>query len=1046
MSDVQLYLFEFSRNKDEAARIAAQTAERLESRKLKLLELIESLGEFLNSDDGPTRSKAMAYLADVLSATPPKVFTRQHRNLLCDFILSRIADDNEGIGSSAKALMALEERGAWEKERAATILSSLVDNTHPLRQFKLQSERYSVLRLIDMLMAKYREAVQSVHEAQPDFLSRFISYFDGEKDPRNLMVVFSILKVPMTEWNIGADAQDLFDAVFNYFPITFRPPPEDPYGITAQHLKDRLRECIASTADFAPYSFPALLDKLDSTSINTKRDVLQTLTACIHEYGPRTVSLYAVTLWDALKFEILSAQEEDLAEEALKGLAEIARQLSQNTAGSLNAYIKPITKECNEHLEDAPTKQSASSGRILHAISKVSPEVEDLVLSAVLPNIFTLYQTGDTMAKRRGLIEVLVELLRADIAVHGEWRLVDSEVVHPGPRTPDSGLLRFRDQALEIMSNGLATAPIKEVSFRLAALNGLLQLTKARLVLNDDDIAKVISVFDDIVISEESYGKDEVKAAAVAGLVEIAHQKPQLVIDKAFPAFMAELPDKDIEGSDSYVLVLEAFAKLATEEQTFPTVVLRLKNKCNAAIQQGASEKYIIALLSAKLFAFSQGAAKLEGTADSCPYYDDIILSLLSEVSSPEASPFNNEIALDIIGRLLNTILRQQNSAFQKDKVAPETYTLHSGESLESVPPFSTATFQERRKRIVLSTHILAALRRDATPIPDTMELLTALMNFAALEDLSPRVRLATNSQISLVVNKFIPSSELKDAMTSIFFEPQQLLSTEKLDETTIRVIFAIIKGLVLRNAPILNTVLPSLLDLLKDPKHGLTVARGFASILAPDDILTKENHCTISGLHKQKTFNLLVPAIASSFRSADPATKTNYLIGLSGILRWVPYAVIEPELPQLTPLLLQCLDLQQSQAPPGQQEQFDNVKRATVDTLIAVLSHEPKTLEEHAASLITRLLNTATADSAKSKAVPVTSSATNSPALRAVALKCLGLIPERLRGEVLLPFKRQVVKKLTAALDDSKRAVRLEAVKCRGAWLGMDEVDEDDE
>lgn len=62
--------------------------------------------------------------------------------------------------------------------------------------------------------------------------------------------------------------------MFNYFPITFKPPPNDPYGITTQDLKDRLRDCISSTPDFAPYSFPALLDKLDSTSMNTKVNYL----------------------------------------------------------------------------------------------------------------------------------------------------------------------------------------------------------------------------------------------------------------------------------------------------------------------------------------------------------------------------------------------------------------------------------------------------------------------------------------------------------------------------------------------------------------------------------------------------------------------------------------------------------------------------------------------------------------------------------------------------------------------------------------------------
>ncbi|KAK8254760.1 MMS19 nucleotide excision repair protein-like protein [Phyllosticta capitalensis] len=1040
MSDIQLYLFEHGKNKDEAQRIAAQSAERLESKKLKLLELIESLGEYLNSDDGATRAKAMAYLADVLSVTSPRVFTRQHRGLLCDFILSRVADDREVLSGCARALVALEERGAWENERVATVLKTLVDSTHPLRQFKPQSERYSVIKLIDLLMAKYREAVHSLHQSSPDFLSRFITYFDGEKDPRNLMVVFSILKVPMTEWTLGADAQDLFDAVFNYFPITFRPPPDDPYGITAQHLKDRLRECISSSAEFAPYSFPALLDKLDSTSINTKRDVLQTLTACIRDYGPKTVSLYAVTLWDALKFEVLSSQEDDLADEALQAIAEIARQLSENTAGSLNAYIKPITKECNEHLEDAPTKQSASAGRILHAIARVSPQVEDVVLGAVLPTLFTLYQAADNMAKRRGLIEVLVQLIRADIDVYGQWRLVDSEVIHPGPRTSENALLKFRDQALEVMSNGLATASVKEVSFRLAALDGLLQLSTARLVLDDDDITKVVTLFHGVVISEESYGKDDVKSAAITGLVGIAHQKPQLVIDKAFPAFMAELPDKDTEGSDAYVPVLEAFARLAGEEHIFSTVVLRLKNKINSAVQQGSSDKYVVALLSALLYAFSQGAAKLEGTDDHCPYFDDIIVPLLVHVQSPSPSPFDNEVALDVIGRLLNKILREQTSEFQKSKVAPEVYTLRTGQSLAQVPPFKLEASAEQRRKLIVSTHTLAAVRKDVPAPAEPKDLLSALMSMAALEDISLRVRLAIGSQISLVVNKFIPTPALKTTIGEILYDPVNLISSEKLSNANIRILFSIIKGLTLRNAPMLSTVMPSLLSLLVSPTHGLTVARGFSSLLAPDEIFSKANHCVVSGLHKQKAFNLLVPAIANSFKSADPSTKTNYLVALSGIVRWVPYEIIESELSNLSPLLLQSLDLPDA---------VEDVKHATVDALTAVLIHNPRALEEHASSLISRLLNTATA-TIKNGSTSLKGSGSKTPAnpaaVRAVALKCLGLVPEKLRGEIVLPFRRQVVKKLTAALDDGKRAVRLEAVRCRANWLGLDEFGDEDE
>lgn len=271
MSDIQLYLFEVDKNKIEARRIATQSASRLEAKGLKLIDLITTLEPYINNkDDGNIRAKSVAYLADVLSSLPPKVLSGQERRLLCDFIIGRIEGDLEGVAASARALIALENLGKWDAETAQKVMRTFIDNTHPLRQFSLQTDRYAIVQLVDLLLAKYRDTLQRLQGSDHEFMPSFISYFEGEKDPRNLMIIFSLFQVPMTEWDIHANAQDLFDSVFNYFPITFKPPPDDPYGITAQDLKNRLRDCIAANSDFAPYAFPQLLDKLDSTSMNTK--------------------------------------------------------------------------------------------------------------------------------------------------------------------------------------------------------------------------------------------------------------------------------------------------------------------------------------------------------------------------------------------------------------------------------------------------------------------------------------------------------------------------------------------------------------------------------------------------------------------------------------------------------------------------------------------------------------------------------------------------------------------------------------------------------
>lgn len=328
---------------------------------------------------------------------------------------------------------------------------------------------------------------------------------------------------------------------------------------------------------------------------------------------------------------------------------------------------------------------------------------------------------------------------------------------------------------------------------------------------------------------------------------------------------------------------------------------------------------------------------------------------------------------------------------------------------------------------MIVSTHLLASFRKD-TRLPCELQLLiSSLANYTQKPTLSYPVRSASLRQMSLIINKYYTSAALKTCMEPLIAD-FDLLNPEKLDPPRIRIIFACLKGIVLRSSPALNTLYPTLLSLLSHPKYGSTVAQGFTALLQPDDLLTKENHCQIVGLHKHKSFALLVPNITSAFRDADAQTKPNYLIALSGALRWMPFDIVVEEVGQLVTLLLQSLDL----------KGVDTVKEAAIGTLTNTLAEKPAVLEEHAGAFISRLLSNAiVSKDAKAGAPPP-------PSVRVAALKCLFLVADKFKEETLMRYRREVVKRLIAALDDAKREVRTAAVKCRAKWLLADEPDDD--
>lgn len=83
----------------------------------------------------------------------------------------------------------------WDDRITATFLDL---------QTRAQPIRHQVIRLLNDLLSGHRSAMR---EMGPEFVTGLIDVVSGEKDPRNLMIVFSILRAVIMEWDISNHAE-----------------------------------------------------------------------------------------------------------------------------------------------------------------------------------------------------------------------------------------------------------------------------------------------------------------------------------------------------------------------------------------------------------------------------------------------------------------------------------------------------------------------------------------------------------------------------------------------------------------------------------------------------------------------------------------------------------------------------------------------------------------------------------------------------------------------------------------------------------------------
>ncbi|PBK72546.1 ARM repeat-containing protein [Armillaria solidipes] len=997
-----------------------------------LLNVVKALGEYLTSEEDNLRTKGVEFLSLVLDRCPPEKLNRQSVRVLATFYCSKL-EDTETIIPALKGLLSLSRLINCTNEDVPVIIRALF--THVKMKVLVQSVRLVVYSIIDNFMARHRDALKQMNK---EFLAGYITLADGEKDPRNLLVAFAIARVILVEFDISDFVEGFFNITFCYFPITFRPPPNDPYGISADDLKHNLRRCLCATPVFGPMAIPVFLEKLTAGSPITKRDTLQSMSECFPVYGASLARSSARDIWNTLKLEIFQPTDtitSDMALTCTQSLVKTIYSAESRIEGDAETDIEGLAQdaceECIKILREPEKSQARPAIKVLCAFMSTTPSVARYTISKTAPHLVTLFVTLEDTASRLSDLLLLSDLIAA--ARDSVTNLQQSEVTEPP-------LLPYKDEVLGIVTTGLQTS-----SLRRPALACLLGIVSTKNLLTDEELGFVVHKANEVFQGDTNENDDESDTLKL--LTTITTIAPHHVVDQTLPLLFNDLPDRApprdaVADRIKYRRVLTALSTLCQQPELFEVFMIRLTTRvellCSATdIEADLEPRAAYAHAILKSIAQTMSSKVDEKHADVPKYIDRLVprlfnLFIYSALTSDGGYVIATDprlilVAEDIISLVTQclTVERHQMfmvalfSAFLSGNVAgicEGQPKLPAGAALH---PFQDSASTSLKNLILLfAAAIIAAPKEVSVPVPSLDGFLDDILKWSLTTADNDIQREAAWKILTSILNKHTAGKSMPRPIS----QQLETFASNRLSDTALTVpqrqqgVAAwvhICKALLVQSHPLTLDFADRLFGVFGDESIGWDAAKAIGQVVEPGDVLSKSKHAVIKILHVQRFVSKILPRIIAGANDAsNPNEQISNLVALASLIKSISKPLYSQQMPTLIPLLLRGLDLPD-----------ESIHANVIDTFIAAAegdTPEQSLVAEHVPSLISKMLKN--------------SSIRDMPSMRVriAATRYLAILPQIVRYDILHPYKSQVVKELAKVLDDPKRAVRKEAVDAR--------------
>ncbi|WFD19690.1 hypothetical protein MCAP1_001926 [Malassezia caprae] len=878
---------------------------------LSLLALVRELGAFLTSESDTARARAVALLSGVvqyLAAQPTQtVLTRQALRTLTHWptpspsaTRARARNDTAAPvpASAARHAVQAEEaaamqaeamlhdclaalhalsgvgfsgdepvsREAFGGEEARTLSTALF--TLELRRYP-QPLRLLVCRILDSLVARHRQALRALRTSEgPDgsaFVHGYTALVQGEKDPRNLLVLFGLARVLLLEWPIAPrEAEALFHVLFCYFPISFRAPPDDPYGIAPDELKRALRAAVSASPALAPLGFPVLVEKMSASGGAARIDTLRTLAASVPVYGGAAAHAHARELWGYLKLDLLQPPDDETLASAQDALTALLRALYADAP--LDALAHEILDECLGEMREPGKSLARLSLPIVHTFVRAHARTAEEATQRMLAQLLGVQwaQAGD---EKPALLDLLA-------------RLLTELVRHPAHAPP-----------LGTAHDALLAAFTSDAALRCeAGLQGLVALTQLPELLTPDEVAYAARCVQAALLADSA-----LQAPALAGLETLLASHARLLEEETLPLLLQELPPHLDAPSGAVRTVLGALARLCTPPALFAALAARVLDLLEGLTRDDAVTAGYACALLATLHVALERKAEAQHT-DLAPQAAQLAPRLLAWLDSSDPRPPVVQQASDVL-----VVLAPHAAPADAQALVDDAARRWDGPCGARSPLAAPAAARGLAPWAALHAALPASVSWPGGGDAWLDALLAWLRGSAAP---AAATRSAGLMACALANKHCAPRP---DALAAFWAAIPTLAAPQK--RACLEAWVWMARGWLARGEAHGLAMLTALrIDMLTDAR--LAEAAHALHVLVQDDALLRRTHgFSVRVLYKQRLLDTLVPQLLEAYATAGEA-RTVCLVALATLLPALSPGTLQTRFPTLLPLLVHTLGL----------------------------------------------------------------------------------------------------------------------------------------